>query len=63
MPKKLKTRKTIAKRFRIKKSGKIIAKRSGQDHFNAKELGKKIRKKRKNHEISKSKYKTIKRAL
>lgn len=33
----MKTNKSYAKRFKITKSGKILARKSGQDHFNAKE--------------------------
>jgi len=62
MPK-LKTRKSIAKRFKITKSGKIIKKRAGQDHFNARESGNVMRKKRRTTQISKSKNKTIKANL
>lgn len=46
MPKKMKTRKAIAKRFRVTKNGKIIKKVCGQDHFNARETGKTRRHKR-----------------
>lgn len=38
MPK-LKTHQSIAKRFKISKTGKLIRKRAGQDHFNAREKG------------------------
>ena len=33
----IKTTKSYIKRFKITKNGKIIARRSGQNHFNAKE--------------------------
>jgi ribosomal protein L35 len=39
MPK-LKTHKAIAKRFKKTKSGKIVKRASGQNHFNARETGK-----------------------
>ncbi len=45
MPK-LKTRKAIAKRVKITGKGKVLRRRAGQSHFNAKESGKLIRKKR-----------------
>jgi large subunit ribosomal protein L35 len=38
MPK-MKTHKSIAKRFKISKTGKLMKKRGGQDHFNAREKG------------------------
>lgn len=39
MPK-LKTRKTVSKRYRVTKTGKIIKRTAGQSHFNARESGK-----------------------
>ena len=33
----MKTNKSYAKRFKITKSGKILTRKSGQNHFNAKE--------------------------
>lgn len=45
MPK-LKTHKAIAKRFKVTKTGKIIKRTSGQDHFNSRESGKTKRNKR-----------------
>jgi ribosomal protein L35 len=39
MPK-LKTHKAIAKRFKKTKTGKIVKRASGQNHFNARETGK-----------------------
>ncbi len=45
MPK-IKTKKSIAKRFRITKNKKVIMRRGGQDHFNARESGNTKRNKR-----------------
>lgn len=59
MPK-LKTRKTIAKRFIVKKSGKILKLTCGQNHFNARESGKTTRSKRRNQTVSRADYKIIK---
>ena len=62
MPKK-KTIKAISKRVRRtkngKKSGKIILRTAGQDHFNAKESGRTTRKKRKDHGTTLANEKTI----
>ena len=33
----MKTNKSYAKRLKVTKSGKLLARKSGQDHFNAKE--------------------------
>ena len=35
----MKTNKSYTKRLRVTRTGKIIARKSGQDHFNAKERG------------------------
>jgi len=60
---KLKTRKSIAKRFRITKSGKILRRPSGLDHYRAKKTGKRVRQSRKWVEVSKSEAKKIKKLL
>lgn len=43
----MKTRKSLIKRFKITRTGKILRRPCGQDHFRAKKSGKKIRKTRK----------------
>lgn len=35
----MKTNKSFTKRLRVTKNGKIIARKAGQDHFNAKQSG------------------------
>lgn len=45
MPK-IKTHQATAKRFKVKKSGKIMKRTDGQDHFNSRESGKVKRNKR-----------------
>jgi len=42
----MKTRKSISKRFKITKTGKILRRPRGQDHSRAKKTGDKIRKSR-----------------
>ncbi len=59
MPK-LKTRKAIAKRVKITGKGKVLRRRSGQNHFNAKESGKLIRKKRRDKVVEGVVAKSIK---
>ena len=61
--KKAKTRKSIAKRFKITKSGKVLRRRTGLDHYRAKKSGKKIRKSRKLIEVSKPEAKKIKKMM
>ena len=60
---KLKTRKSIAKRIKITKKGKVLKKKAGQDHFNARESGKVKRNKRRMTKISKANTKNLKRQL
>ena len=62
MPK-LKTKKSIVKRIKLTKTGKIIKRKGGQDHFNAHESGKKTRNKRRDIKSAKSEHRTIRRAL
>ena len=61
--KKAKTRKSIAKRFKITRSGKVLRRRTGLDHYRAKKSGKKIRKSRKLVRVSKPEAKKIKKMI
>jgi len=45
---KLKTRQAVSKRLRVTKNKKVMKKKNGQDHFNARETGNTTRNKRKN---------------
>ncbi len=58
-----KTKKALVKRFKITKTGKILRRLSGQDHYRAKKTGQRRRKGRKWIAISKSETKKIKRFL
>lgn len=62
MPK-IKTRKAVAKRFKITRRKKVIKRTGGQDHFNARESGKVKRNKRRDTAIAKPDQKNIKRFL
>ncbi len=59
----MKTRKSITKRFKFTKSGKILRRPTGLDHYRAKKSGKQIRKSRKWIELSKDESKKIKKLL
>jgi len=59
----MKTRKSLAKRFKITKTGKILRSVSGQDHFRAKKSGKIKRAKRKWVLVAKSERKKIKKMI
>ncbi len=43
---KIKTHKAVSKRFTITKTGKVLKRMAGQDHFNTRDPGKITRKKR-----------------
>jgi len=58
-----KTRKSILKRFKITKTGKILRRPTGLDHYRAKKSGKKIRQSRKWVSLSKWETKKIKKLI
>jgi len=58
-----KTRKSIKKRFKITKTGKILRRASGQDHYRAKKSGKKKRQLRKWVPLSKPEAKIIRKLI
>ncbi|MDD4290289.1 MAG: 50S ribosomal protein L35 [Patescibacteria group bacterium] len=58
MPK-LKTYKTLSKRIRVTKNGKVIRRSKAQDHFNTRETGKTKRNKRRDSKVSKVYQKNI----
>jgi large subunit ribosomal protein L35 len=59
MPK-IKTHQSIAKRYRVTKKGKLMKKKAGQDHFNARESSNITRAKRRNTTTSKTITKQLK---
>ena len=63
MKKKAKTRKSITKRFKFTKSGKVLRRDVGQDHYRAKRTGKQRRQMRKITKLSKPDAKKIKRLV
>ena len=62
MPK-LKIRKSITKRFKVTKKGKVFRRPSGLDHLRSKKSGETKRKGRKMVEVSKNEVKKIKKIL
>ncbi len=63
---KLKTHKTTAKKIKMthsKRNKKFLTKKSGQDHFNARESGEITRNKRRRVTTTKANIKNIKRSL
>jgi ribosomal protein L35 len=59
----MKTRKSILKRFKITRNGKILRRATGQDHLRAKKSGNRIRKGRKWVQVSKWEAKKIKQFI
>lgn len=59
----MKTHKAIAKRFKVTKTGKVLKRAAGQDHFNARDTGKETRNKRRDREMSDSYDKLIKHMI
>ena len=47
----MKTNKAIAKRFKVTKTGKVLKRCAGQNHFNTRETGKITRNKRRDVQI------------
>lgn len=62
MPK-IKTHKATVKRFKATGSGKLVQRKAGQDHFNARETGKTKRIKRLDISTTKTLDKTIKQLI
>ncbi|PIY96303.1 MAG: 50S ribosomal protein L35 [Candidatus Kerfeldbacteria bacterium CG_4_10_14_0_8_um_filter_42_10] len=69
MPK-LKTHRATSKRIRIsrpaklrKKRAKLLQRTAGQDHFNSREPGKVTKRKRRDHQISQSNVRSIKKLI
>lgn len=60
---KRKTRKSILKRFKITKTGKILRRKAGQNHYRVKKSGRKKRILRKWVPLSESEAKKIKKLL
>ncbi len=60
---KLKTRKSVVKRFKVTKNKKVLKRYAGQNHFNARNPGKITRKKRRDVSLSHTLIKTVKTAM
>ncbi len=62
MPK-IKTHKALKKRIKVTKQKKVIRRKTGQNHFNSKESGKKTREKRTDKRLTKGDEKNVLKAL
>ncbi len=59
----MKARQAILKRFKITKTGKVLRRPTGQNHYRAKKTGQQIRKSRKLIPLSKWEAKIIKQIV
>jgi large subunit ribosomal protein L35 len=59
----MKTRKSLKKRFKITKTGKVLRRPTGQNHFRGKKSGKRIRQTRKWKIMPKPLAKKIKKLI
>lgn len=59
----MKTHNAVSKRFKITRTGKVLKRAAGQDHFNARESGKTTRNKRRERQMSEVFTKTIKKLV
>lgn len=60
---KAKTKKAFAKRIKVTKTGKMLIRQGGQDHFNSRESGKTTKKKRRDASLSESFRRSVKSLL
>jgi large subunit ribosomal protein L35 len=60
---KQKTSKTIAKRVKLTKTGKLLKRKAGQGHFNSRESGNTTRNKRRDVSVSESYAKNLKQFM
>jgi ribosomal protein L35 len=59
----MKTHKAISKRFKITRTGKVLKRVAGQDHFNSREPGKVTRNKRRDRQLGGRVGRNIKKAI
>ncbi|MBU4421590.1 50S ribosomal protein L35 [Candidatus Parcubacteria bacterium] len=60
---KLKTHKSVSKRFKVTKTGKVLKRKAGQGHFNSRESSKTTRNKRRDVLMSETLNKNIKELM
>ncbi|OGL65954.1 hypothetical protein A3B21_02175 [Candidatus Uhrbacteria bacterium RIFCSPLOWO2_01_FULL_47_24] len=60
---KLKTPKSLSKRFKVTKKGKVLIRKGGQDHFNARESGNVTRTKRRDITFSEHHAPNVKKLM
>ena len=60
---KAKTKKAFAKRIKVTKTGKMLIRKGGQDHFNSRDSGKVTKRKRRDSNLSESYRHSVKSLL
>ena len=60
---KAKTKKSVSKRIKVTKNGKMIIRHGGQDHFNGRNTGKEGTRKRRDGKMSESMRRNLKALL
>ena len=63
MKTKMKIKKSLLKRFKITKNGKVFRRHTGQDHLGSKKSGDRLRHRKGWVPLSKSDYKRVKKVL
>lgn len=58
-----KTKKSVAKRVKVTKSGKLLVRKGGQDHFNARDTGNVTKGKRRDMTLSDANRRNLKALL
>ena len=56
---KIKTIKAVAKRVKVTKTGKVMKKKAGRDHYNSREKSKVTRNKRRKGQLAKANVKNV----
>ena len=59
----MKTHKSMSKRFKVTKRGKVLKRKAGQAHFNSRESGNTTRSKRRDVDMSDTFTKNIKKLI
>jgi ribosomal protein L35 len=60
---KAKTKKAFAKRIKVTKTGKMLIRKGGQDHFNSRDTGTNTNRKRRDSDLSESFRHSVKSLL
>lgn len=59
----MKTKKSVVKKFKVTKNGKVIRRATGQNHYNSKDTGAETRSKKKDRRLFKGDEKNVLKAI